>query len=63
MPKPKYNKQTMERLLSVLVRYPDGIWLSKLAKEAGVPISTTAYYLVISYLVLSRNRVLEKNDR
>lgn len=45
MAKPKYNVDTVKRLVSVLIRYPDGVWLSKLAKEAKVPVSTTAYYL------------------
>lgn len=45
MARPKYDKETVESLLKVLVKHPDGVWLSKLAKEADVPISTTAYYL------------------
>lgn len=57
MPRPKYDKKTVESLLKALVENPDGIWLSKLAKEADVPISTTAYYMdnQLSDLVVERS--------
>jgi len=45
MAKPKYNPKIMKKLLKVLVENPEGIWLSKLAKLAGVPKSTTAFYI------------------
>lgn len=57
MPRPKYDKNTVESLLKVLVNHPDGVWLSKLAKEADIPISTTAYYMdnQLSDLVFERS--------
>jgi hypothetical protein len=45
MARPKYNPETIKKLMSILVKYPDGIWMSKLAREADVPLSTTSYYL------------------
>jgi|YelNatPaOPRAMG01_1025707.scaffolds.fasta_scaffold177630_2 hypothetical protein len=45
MAKPKYDPETIRKLLRVLIENPEGLWLSRLAKMAGVPKSTTAYYL------------------
>lgn len=45
MAKPPYNKKIAVKVLKVLLEHPDGIWLSRLAKEAGVPISTTSHYI------------------
>ena len=45
MAKPKYNPDTMKKIITVLASHAEGIWLSRLAREAELPVSTTAYYL------------------
>jgi len=45
MAKPKYDPEIIKKILRVLIENPDGVWLSRLAKMADIPKSTTAYYL------------------
>ncbi len=45
MAKPPYDRRIAIRLLKVLLEHPEGIWLSKLAKESRVAVSTTSHYL------------------
>ena len=39
------DKQKLERILSILVKYPDGIWVRKIGKETALSPSTVEYYL------------------
>ena len=58
MPKPKYNPDTVKRLISVLFKNPDGVWLSRLSRLSGVPLSTTSYYLNNQIRVLVDERTV-----
>ena len=39
------NTKSITRIIEVLISYPKGIWLRRLAKEAKIPPSTLHYYL------------------
>lgn len=41
----KTNTKSIERIIEVLLRFPQGIWLRRLSKEANIPPSTLHYYL------------------
>ena len=47
------DMEKVQRIIDVLKRYPDGVWLRRLSRESGVPISTLHYYLEknLSYCV------------
>lgn len=44
--KPKLDNSKINNIVSVLVRYPDGIWLRRLAEETGLNHATVAKYIV-----------------
>lgn len=43
--KPGYDPQKIARILAVMVKYPEGLWLRKLAREAGMTHATAGKYI------------------
>lgn len=40
-----YDFKKIKKIVEVLLKNPDGLWLRKLSRESGVPLSTVHYYL------------------
>ncbi len=43
--KPGYDPQRIARILAILAKHPEGIWLRKLALEAGMTHATVGKYV------------------
>jgi len=41
----KYDFKKIKRIISVLLKNPEGIWLRKLSRDSKIPVSTVHYYL------------------
>ena len=46
MPRPKgYNPQKIVKIVSILAKYEEGVWIRKIAAEAGMHPSTVSRYV------------------
>ncbi|MCD6477644.1 MAG: hypothetical protein J7K87_01445 [Candidatus Aenigmarchaeota archaeon] len=45
MAKNKYDFNKIKKIIRVLLKNPDGIWLRKLSRDSRLPVSTIHYYL------------------
>jgi len=45
MPSKGQDFNKIKRIMKVLLRNPDGIWLRKLSRDSKIPLSTVHYYL------------------
>ena len=41
----EYDLEKVKKIIRVLLRNPDGIWLRKLSRDSKLPLSTVHYYV------------------
>ncbi len=57
----KVDKQKIEKILKILVKYPDGLWIRKLSRETNLAPSTIEYY--IHYIIFEITESIGVKDK